>query len=104
MMWWLQILAQYATSTGLAVLCIFLFWAYSLAFGRTYSTMVSAALAMTLLLIAGFPHGVDFALSKQALSSEGSEFLLFIADASGVITAVVIASFFFSPERVLDEA
>jgi len=104
MVWWLEILAQFVTSTGLAVLSIFVFWAYSLAFGRAYIKLLSAALAVGLLMIAAFPHGVSFAVSKQALLGAGSEFLLLVADASGVIIAVLIASFFFSPGRLFDEA
>ncbi len=61
MLWWLEILAQYATSTGLAVLCIFVFWAYGLAFGSVYMRLLSGLLAAMLLTIAACPHGVDFA-------------------------------------------
>jgi len=104
MVWWLEILAQFVTSTGLAVFSIFLFWAYTLAFGRTYTKLLSAALAVALLAIAAFPHGASFAVSQQALLKDGSEFLLLIADALGVISAVLIASFFFNPGRLFDEA
>jgi len=102
MLWWLEILAQYATSTGLAVLCIFVFWAYGLAFGRAYMKLLSGLLAAMLLMIAACPHGVDFALGKHL--GDPRTLLLFIADATGVITAVVVASFFFSPGRLQDEA
>ena len=104
MVWWLEVLAQYATSTGLAVFCIFVFWAYGLAFGSTYMKLLSGLLAAMLLLIAAFPHGVDFALGKGPWPNDASAIMLFLADASGVITAVVIASFFFNPGRLLDEA
>ncbi|WP_085678053.1 MULTISPECIES: hypothetical protein [unclassified Pseudomonas] len=104
MVWWLEVLAQFVTSTGLAVLSIFVFWAYTLAFGRAYIRLLSAALAVALLGIAAFPHGASFAVSHKALLGDGSEFLLLIADALGVISAVIIASFFFNPERLLDEA
>ncbi|MFJ4351404.1 hypothetical protein ACIPZ5_10905 [Pseudomonas sp. NPDC089428] len=104
MVWWLEILAQYVTSTGLAVFCIFVFWAYTLAFGRTYIKLLSAALAVALLGIAAVPHGASFALSHKTLLGDGSEFLLLIADAMGVISAVIVASFFYDPGRLLDEA
>jgi len=104
MVWWLEILAQFVTSTGLAMLSIFVFWAYSLAFGRAYIKLLSAALAVGLLMIAAFPHGASFAVSQQALLGAGSEFLLLVADASGVIIAVLIASLFFSPGRLFDDA
>ncbi|MBO9550105.1 hypothetical protein [Pseudomonas sp.] len=104
MVWWLEVLAQFMISTGLAVFSIFVFWAYTLAFGKTYSKLLSAALAVALLGIAAFPHGASFAISQQALLGAGSEFLLLVADASGVISAVMIASFFFNPGRLLDEA
>lgn len=102
MVWWLEILAQFVTSAGLAVFSIFVFWAYTLAFGRPYAKLLSAALAAALLGIAAFPHGASFAVSHQALLGVGSEFPLLVADAMGVISAVVIASFFFNPERLLD--
>ncbi|MFZ5935990.1 hypothetical protein BGP84_13620 [Pseudomonas putida] len=104
MVWWLEILAQFVISTGLAVFSIFVFWAYTLAFGRTYSKLLSAALALALLGIAAFPHGTSFAISQQALPGAGSEFLLLVADALGVISAVMIASFFFNPGRLLEES
>ncbi|MBK4993619.1 hypothetical protein IAE39_001793 [Pseudomonas sp. S37] len=104
MLWWLELLAQYATATGLAVLCIFVFWAFSLAFGRAYMKLLSGLLAAALLLIAALPHGVDFALGNHLAPGDTSALLLFIADACGVITAVLVASFFFNPERLLDEA
>ncbi|MBH3415440.1 hypothetical protein [Pseudomonas putida] len=104
MLWWLDLLAQYATSTGLAVLCIFVFWAYCLAFGRAYMKLLSGLLAAMLLMIAACPHGVDFALGKHLTPDDTSALLLFLADATGVITAVVVASFFFSPGRLPDEA
>ncbi|EKT4451464.1 hypothetical protein NPS49_22520 [Pseudomonas putida] len=103
MLWWLEILAQYATSTGLAVLCIFVFWAYGLAFGSVYMRLLSGLLAAMLLTIAACPHGVDFALGKHLALGGPGALLLFIADAAGVITAVVVASFFFSPGRLQDE-
>ncbi|MGJ7547047.1 hypothetical protein [Pseudomonas alloputida] len=104
MVWWMEILAQFVISTGLAVFSIFVFWAYTLAFGRAYSKLLSAALALALLGIAAFPHGTSFAISQQALLGAGSEFLLLVADALGVISAVMIASFFFSPGRMLEES
>ncbi|MEN5300899.1 MULTISPECIES: hypothetical protein [unclassified Pseudomonas] len=104
MVWWLDILAQFVTSAGLAVFSIFVFWAYTLAFGRTYSKLLSVALAVALLGIAAFPHGASFAISQQALLEDGSEFLLLVADALGVISAVMIASFFFNPGRLLEES
>lgn len=104
MVWWLEVLAQFVTSAGLAVFSIFVFWAYSLAFGKTYSKLLSAALALALLAIAAFPHGASFAFSQQALLGDGSEFLLLVADALGVICAVMIASFFFNPGRLLEES
>jgi len=104
MLWWLDLLAQYATSTGLAVLCIFVFWAYGLAFGRAYMKLLSGLLAAMLLMLAACPHGVDFALGKHLAQGDTSALLLFLADATGVITAVVVASFFFSPGRLPDEA
>jgi hypothetical protein len=104
MVWWLEILAQFVTSTGLAVFSIFVFWAYTLAFGRTYSKLLSAALAVALLSIAAFPHGASFALDTHALFGDGSEFMLLAADAFGVICAVIIASFFYNPGRLFDEA
>lgn len=104
MLWWLELLAQYATATGLAVLCIFVFWAFSLAFGRAYLKLLSGLLAAALLFIAALPHGVDFALGNHLAPGDTSALLLFIADACGVITAVMVASFFFNPERLLDEA
>ncbi|MGN8260036.1 hypothetical protein ACLEJW_11945 [Pseudomonas sp. SMSB3] len=104
MVWWLEILAQFVTSTGLAVSSIFVFWAYTLAFGRGYTKVLSAALAAALLSIAAFPHGVSFVMGNQPLLGNGSEFVLLLADALGVITAVLVASFFFSPGRLFDEA
>ncbi|MCX2888089.1 MULTISPECIES: hypothetical protein [Pseudomonas] len=104
MLWWLELLAQYATATGLAVCCIFVFWAFCLAFGSTYMKLLSVLLAAMLLLIAGFPHGVDFALGKHLVPGDTNALRLFLADALGVISAVMVASFFFSPERLLDEA
>ncbi|HEN8799263.1 hypothetical protein HP546_04750 [Pseudomonas sp. CM25] len=100
MLWWLEILAQYAASTGLAVCCIFLFWAYGLAFGRVYRQLCSGLLAMMLLLIAAFPYGIDFALGKHFGPGDTSGLLLFLADALGVITAVLVASLFFDPEQL----
>ncbi|MFJ4445357.1 hypothetical protein ACIPZ8_25145 [Pseudomonas sp. NPDC089422] len=104
MVWWLEVLTQFVISTGLAVFSIFLFWACTLAFRRTYSKLLSTALAVALLGIAAFPHGASFAISQQALLGVGNEFLLLVADASGVISAVMIASFFFNPGRMLDES
>jgi len=104
MLWWLELLTQYATATGLAVLCILVFWAFGLAFGRAYLKLLSALLATMLLMIAAFPHGVDFALRTHLTPGDASALLLFIADASGVITPVLLASFFFDPELLLDEA
>ncbi|PVZ39832.1 hypothetical protein [Pseudomonas sp. CC120222-01a] len=102
MVWWLEVLAQFVTSAGLAVFSIFVFWACTLAFGKAHNVLLSAALALALLGIAAFPHGVSFAISQQALLGDGSEFLLLVADALGVICAVMIASFFFNPGRLLD--
>jgi hypothetical protein len=65
---------------------------------------MSALLAAALLGIAAFPHGASFAVNQQTLLGDGSDFLLLVADAMGVISAVIIASFFFNPERLLDEA
>jgi len=104
MLWWLEILAQFMASAGLAVFSIFVFWACTLLFGRSYSKLMSAALAVTLLGIAAFPHGASFAVNQQTLLGDGSDFLLLVADAMGVISAVIIASFFFNPGRLLDEA
>ncbi|QHG65009.1 hypothetical protein [Pseudomonas putida] len=104
MVWWLEILAQFVISTGLAVFSIFVFWAYTLAFGKTYSKLLSAALALALLGIAAFPHGTSVAIGQQALLGAGSEFLLLVADALGVISAVMIASFFFNPGRLLEDS
>ncbi|WP_060484722.1 hypothetical protein [Pseudomonas sp. NBRC 111123] len=104
MVWWLEILAQFVTSTGLAVFSIFVFWACTLTFSRAYIKLLSATLAVVLLGIAAFPHGASFAVNQQAQLRDGIEFLLLVADALGVISAVLIASFFFSPGRMLDEA
>ncbi|MER2299251.1 MULTISPECIES: hypothetical protein [Pseudomonas] len=104
MVWWLEILTQFLTSTALAVCSIFIFWAYMSAFGRTYTRLLSTALAVALLSIAAFPHGVSLALSHTMILGEGREFLLLLADAMGVVSAVIIASFFFNPERLLDDA
>jgi hypothetical protein len=104
MVWWLELLAQFVTSTGLAVFSIFVFWACTLAFSRACIKLLSAALAVALLGIAAFPHGASFAVNQQAQLRDGIEFLLLVADALGVISAVLIASFFFSPGRMLDEA
>ena len=104
MVLWLEILAQYASSTGLAVFCIFIFWACGLAFGRSCLKLLSGLLAVMLLLIAAFPHGAEFALGKHLQPGDSSALLLLIADSAGVITAVLIASFFFSPGRRLDGA
>jgi len=41
MVWWLEVLAQFATSTGLAVVCILVFWTYGLAFGRLYMKLLA---------------------------------------------------------------
>ncbi|CAI3802379.1 hypothetical protein GLGCALEP_03103 [Pseudomonas sp. MM221] len=103
MLWWLEILAQYVTSTGLAVCCIFVFWAFGLAFGKAYMKLLSGLLAAVLLLVAAFPHGVGFALGNHLAPGDTSALLLFLADASGVITAVLIASFFSSPDRFMDK-
>lgn len=103
MVWWLEMLAQYASSTGLAVLCIFIFWACGLAFGRSCIKLLSGLLVAMLLLIAAFPHGAEFALGKHLQPGDSSALLLLLADAAGVITAVLIASFFFNPGRLVDE-
>lgn len=102
MVWWLEVLAQFATSTGLAMVCILVFWTYGLAFGRLYMKLLACLLASVLLMVAAFPHGVDFATGLGASVGNRHSLSLFLADATGVIAAVLIASFFFNPERLIE--
>lgn len=102
MVWWLELLAQFATATGLAMLCILVFWTYGLAFGRLYMKLLACLLASVLLMVAAFPHGVNFALGLGGAPGDSHALMLFLADAGGVIVAVLIASFFFNPERLIE--